>query len=63
MGGCCTSRDRNDKVLGIDTRNNMNFYYNYPALITFINSRLEEISQIKENLSSVDLNYLKWAYN
>ena len=53
MGGlqcssCCTARDRNDKVYGIETRNNKFFYFNYPLLIKDIDKRLKE-SQFKQN--------------
>lgn len=64
MGGvCCTTRDRNDKIEGIEKRNNLNFYFNYPLMLEFINTRLSEINAIEIPLSSVDSNYLRWAYS
>ena len=40
---CCSIRDRNDKVVGIETRNNKFFYFNYPLLIKDIDTRLKEV--------------------
>ena len=63
MGGvCCTTRDRNDKIEGIEKRNNANFYFNYPLMLEFMNTRLREIELVQGPLSSVDVNYLKWAF-
>ena len=60
--GCCNSRDRNDLVKGIESRNNNLFYYNYPQLIRVVKKRLQEIKQIEGDLSAMDISYLKWAY-
>ena len=47
MGGtCCSTRDRNDKVTGIEKRNNMNFYFNYPNMISYVQGRIKEIEQV-----------------
>lgn len=64
MGGnCCTTRDRNDKVYGIEKRNIMNFYFNYPKIIQKIENRLNKINKGTEPITSIDTNYLKWAYS
>ena len=45
MGGCCSTRDRNDMVTGIENRNNNVFYHNYPQMIKVVKRRLAEISK------------------
>ena len=58
MGGCCSTRDRNDLIMGIETRNNAIFYYNYPQMIKVVKRRLSEIKKIEGSLTSMDISYL-----
>ncbi len=63
---CCTTRDRNDKIEGIESRNDKFFFYNFPGLIKDIDSKLEEAQANRDEkggnkLSSLDLNHLKWV--
>ena len=63
MGGsCCSHRDRNDMVTGIESRNNNIFYYNFPQMIQVVKRRHAEISKVEGSLTSMDISYLKWAY-
>ena len=39
---CCSARDRNDKELGIETRNDKFFLFNYPQLLKEIDKRLAD---------------------
>lgn len=60
---CCQSRDRNDKVQGIETRNNMWFYPNSPLFVQTVSIKLNEISEdFKQNkFDLIHLSYLKWV--
>lgn len=58
---CCSVRDRNDKEIGIETRNDKFFMFNYPQLLKEIDKRLTEIEKGTNVISSADLNYFKWA--
>ena len=57
--GCCVTRDRNDKVIGIEKRNEKFFYFNYPNFLKEIDNRLNEAA-IQEKPSHSDLTYLKF---
>ena len=73
---CCVSRDRNDKVYGIETRNSKFFYYNFPLLVKDIDTRLldarvnlsqaqierssQSTSRATMHLSSLDINHFRW---
>eukprot|EP00347_Sterkiella_histriomuscorum_P005318 403357064 len=53
MGACCSNRDRNDRVYGIETRNCKFFYYNFPLLIKDIDQRLIE-GRVTLNQARID---------
>jgi hypothetical protein len=57
---CCVARDRNDIVVGIETRNDKFFYFNYPALLKEIDKRLEEAKQ-NNKVSTSDINHFKFV--
>lgn len=62
MGGmCCSARDRNDKVTGIEARNNMWFYFNYPLFIDNIKTRMNQFEDDSKILTSTDFTYFKYA--
>lgn len=58
--GCCSSRDRNDKIFDIELRNDKFFYFNYPQLLSEIDQRLERVQSIS-NVSSADITHFKWV--
>ena len=58
---CCSTRDRNAKEIGIETRNDKFFMFNYPYLLKEIDKRMAEVEKSTEVISSADLNYFKWA--
>ncbi|CDW78369.1 UNKNOWN [Stylonychia lemnae] len=67
---CCHARDRNDKTLGIETRNHKFFFYNYPLLIKDIEKRLNESKEHIANgnkdgrgpyPTSLEINHFKWV--
>lgn len=45
---CCSSRDRNDKILDIEIRNDKFFYFNYPQLLKEIDKRMEDTAESKK---------------
>jgi hypothetical protein len=60
MGNCCVTRDRNDNISGIESRNDKFFYFNYPKLISDLDQRLQDVEK-NGNPHSNDINHLKWA--
>lgn len=53
---CCAQRDRNDKIVDIEFRNEMFFLFNYPALLKEIEKRVEET---KEGVKEGDVVYFR----
>jgi len=59
---CCSVRDRNDKISGIEQRNNMFFYFNYPLFIENTKSRLASIESMERaELPMSEIAYMKWT--
>eukprot|EP00347_Sterkiella_histriomuscorum_P004049 403361939 len=58
MGQCCSTRERNDLINGIETRNDRFFCFNYPKLVQDIDFQLKE-ALLKRNFKQEDLEVLK----
>ena len=55
---CCAQRDRNDKEIDIELRNDKFFLFNYPQVIRGIDSKLDEVKS-QEELGKDTIGYLK----
>ena len=61
MGACCSTRDPNDSLLGIEMRNDKSFYFNYPKLLEDLDKKLKDCLNSSHVAEDDDVTHFKWV--